>query len=212
VRPGAVVLDDVTRMNATTVGVLVEPRTQEDVLRALALARRTGARVCVRGTKHSMGGHSLVPQGVALDMRWVAHVAYDADSGTVTAGAGATWADVIVALNPHGKTPRTLQSYCSFSVGGTVAVNAHGITSDHPLAESVVRFTLITADGTVAVVSRGDELFGLVLGGYGLFGVVCGTSRWRWTTTTGSPWRRWGCRWATCPPCTRPCWRARACA
>lgn len=167
-----VVLDDVTRMNETAVGALIEPRTRDDIVSALAMARKCGARVSSRGTKHSMGGHSLVPEGVVIDMKWISHVRYNVDEGTVTAGAGATWADVIRVLNPHGKTPRTLQSYCSFSVGGTMAVNGHGITSDYCLAESVVRFTLVKADGSVEEVERSNELFGLVLGGYGLFGIV----------------------------------------
>jgi len=121
---------------------------------------------------HSSGGQSLSPGGLALDMAFVNFVRYDPSSELVLCGAGATWADVILALNPHGKAPRTLQSYCSFSVGGTISVNGHGITSDFSLAESVVRFTLVGADARARVVERGDELFGLVLGGYGLFGVV----------------------------------------
>ena len=71
-----------------------------------------------------------------------------------------------------------MQSYCSFSVGGTLAVNAHGITTDYCFAESVVSLRLATASGEVLVCSRDAaddrcrELFSLVLGGYGLFGVI----------------------------------------
>ena len=76
--------------------------------------------------------------GVVLDMCYVNSVQIDAASSTATVGSGATWADVIVAANQFGKTPRTLQSYCSFSVGGTLSVNGHGITSDYCVAESGV--------------------------------------------------------------------------
>ena len=71
-----------------------------------------------------------------------------------------------------------MQSYCSFSVGGTLAVNAHGITTDYCFAESVVSLRLVTPSGEVLVCSRDSaearcrELFSLVLGGYGLFGVI----------------------------------------
>lgn len=169
---GAPVFNDVSRLNATPMCAVIQPRCLSDVQDAIRLAASRGVRLVPRGTKHSMGGQSLSPGGLALDMAYINAVAYDPATELVTCGGGATWADVICALNPHGKTPRTLQSYCTFSVGGTVSVNGHGITSDHPLAESVVRFTLVGADAGARVVERGDELFGLVIGGYGLFGVV----------------------------------------
>jgi len=71
-----------------------------------------------------------------------------------------------------------MQSYSSFSVGGTLSVNAHGITTDHCLAESVLSFRIVLADGRELNCSRDSEdeetreLFGLALGGYGLFGVI----------------------------------------
>lgn len=58
---------------------------------------------------------------------------FDAETNCVNVGTGATWADLIAflnPLNPLANTPRTLQSYCSFSIGGSLSVNAHGITSD----------------------------------------------------------------------------------
>ena len=128
VTPRRAVLDDVSRLNAAEAGVVVQPRTLADVQAALALARATGRRVVMRGTKHSMGGQSLCDDAVALDMAFVNAVRYDAVSNTYRAGAGATWADVITVLNAHGRAPRTLQSYATFSVGGTLSVTGHGIT------------------------------------------------------------------------------------
>jgi hypothetical protein len=118
-------------------------------------------RVSIRGTQHSMGGHSLCRDAIVMDTKYLAHMEYnnnnnnddDADDGnnggttssspTVTVGAGCRWSDVIRFLNPYSKSPATMQSYCSFSVGGTVAVNAHGITTDTPLAADVVAFRLV---------------------------------------------------------------------
>ncbi|KAL6051450.1 Accessory Sec system protein Asp3 [Balamuthia mandrillaris] len=105
----------------------------------------------------------------------------------MTVQTGALWQDVIRELNKAGLSPRTMQSYSSFSVGGTLAVNAHGITSDFALAESVVSFRLVKADGSIVECSRpqekegkeiaeeneeGAELFGCALGGYGMFGII----------------------------------------
>jgi len=64
------------------------------------------------------------------------------EKSTITVGPGCTWGDVIRFLNPYGKSPRTMQSYCSFSVGGTLSVNGHGITSDRCLASDVISFRI----------------------------------------------------------------------
>ena len=104
-------------------------------------------------------------------------MSFDSHAALVTCGPGCTWADLIRYLNRFGMSPRTMQSYSSFSVGGTIAVNGHGITTDDCLVESVTAFRLVKWDGTVVRCSRdaggeGRELFGLAIGGYGLFGVI----------------------------------------
>ena len=110
-------LNDISRLNATQVACVYQPRTVEEVQAHLEEAAFRNLQVVCRGTKHSMGGHSLVPNGIVLDMCYMNSVSIDAAASTATVGVGAIWADVITAANKHGKTPRTLQSYCSFSVG-----------------------------------------------------------------------------------------------
>ena len=80
-----------------------------------------------------------------------------------------------MALDPYARGPHTMQSYCTFSVGGTLAVNAHGITSDDTMSSCVVALRVATAEGgkaTIKEVTPEDNLFKHVLGGYGLFGIV----------------------------------------
>lgn len=178
VRAGEVVVDDVSRLNATAVHRLYQPRTLTDIQTILRHARMHKLQVSVRGAKHSMGGHTITERGVVIDMQYVNHMRYDKDREVVCVGSGAMWADLIRYLNQYGKAPRTLQSYCSFSVGGTLSVNGHGITTDYCVAESVVSITLITAEGEVLTCSRDAsnqherDLFGFCLGGYGLFGII----------------------------------------
>ena len=98
-------------------------------------------------------------------------VTYNPDDRTATCGSGATWKDVICTTNAFGRSPRTLQSYaatsapplalphflfryCSFSVGGSMGANAHGITTDYALAESILSFDLVTCSGDVIECSR----------------------------------------------------------
>ena len=166
-----VLVDDITRMNTTAVSRLVYVRCVPDIKDTLAKARAAGKRVAVRGTKHSMGGQSIAKDGIVIDMTKMKRMSFQAESQTVVCETGCTWADLILYLNDFGMSPRTMQSYSSFSVGGTLAVNAHGITTDFPLAESVESFRLIKADGQEVRCSRtaeGEEgeLFKLALGGY----------------------------------------------
>jgi hypothetical protein len=62
------------------------------------------------------------------------------------------------------------------ALGGSLAANAHGRgLTLRPLVGDVERFTLVDAQGALRTCSRTQdpELFRLVMGGYGLFGVVC---------------------------------------
>jgi len=68
-----------------------------------------------------------------------------------------------------------MQAYAGFTVGGSMSVNVH--ESDPrfgPMIQTVKSFRLLLADGSIVRVSRDEnpELFGLVIGGYGLFGVI----------------------------------------
>eukprot|EP00756_Hemistasia_phaeocysticola_P008399 Hpha_TRINITY_DN14610_c2_g13::TRINITY_DN14610_c2_g13_i1::g.48367::m.48367 len=183
-RAGCPGVDDVSRLNATGVSRIFEVRGKEDVKRVLHDARHAGVRVSMRGTQHSMGGHTIAEGGYVIDTRRLNHVQYrpqDAKEGrpdAVVCGPGCLWADLVVHLNQYGRAPRTMQSYSTFSVGGTLAVNGHGITTDFTVSESVRRFNIVLWDGREVECSReaeseeSRELFKHVIGGYGLFGVV----------------------------------------
>ena len=101
------------------------------------------------------GGHTIAKDGFVVDMAKLKHAVFNEADSTVTVGPGIKWSELIVLLNGHGMSPKTLQSYASFSVGGSVSVNAHGITNDCCIHECVEAFTLIKWDGAeVRVVSR----------------------------------------------------------
>lgn len=161
-------------MNPTKVSRIFDVLTNDDIKHVLRLAQEDGVQVSIRGTKHSMGGHTIAPDGYVLDMRNFNRISYNQETNLVTTGTGAQWTDLIHYLNQFGLSPRTMQSYSSFSVGGTISVNAHGITTDYSLMESIVNFVIITADGNEQICSRTEnkDLFGLAVGGYGLFGVI----------------------------------------
>ena len=59
IKQNVLMVDDVTQMNAKEVDRIFMVRTTEDVRHVLKLARINGKTVSMRGTKHSMGGHTI---------------------------------------------------------------------------------------------------------------------------------------------------------
>ena len=173
-------VDDASRLNRTAVAAIWEAPAdsgdfEADLARLLADARAESRKVSIGGARHSMGGHTISPGGVALDMRPHRGMTLDEETELLTVQAGATWADVIAHLDPRGRSVGVMQSNNSFSVGGSLSVNCHGWQYDRPpIASTVESFRLMTADGRVVRCGRTEnaELFSLVLGGYGLFGVM----------------------------------------
>jgi FAD/FMN-containing dehydrogenase len=178
--PPAGFADDASGLSRTPVAetVPVDPdpaRAEAQVVGLLRRAREQGLAVSIAGARHSMGGHTVSPGGVVLDMRPFRRISFDPSTQRVTCGAGATWAEVLAALNPLGRSPDVMQSFSNFTVGGSVSVNAHGWQHRRPpLVASVASMRVVTADGRVRRCSRTEEpeLFSLVAGGYGLFGVI----------------------------------------
>jgi FAD/FMN-containing dehydrogenase len=176
--PGYV--DDASRLDRTRVAevwnIAVDGNDPEGQLRALlARARAGGLRVSVAGARHSMGGHTIYPGGIVVNMLPWNRMELDAGRDILKVQAGALWKDVIAYLDPRGRSVAVMQSNNSFSVGGSISVNCHGWQFDRgPIASTVESFRLMQADGTIVRCSRTEntELFSLALGGYGLFGII----------------------------------------
>jgi FAD/FMN-containing dehydrogenase len=130
--------------------------------------------VSAAGVKHSMGGQAFRAGGVVLDMRGMDAIRLDPEARTVTAGSGATWHAIQLAVHPRFAV-KAMQSTDIFSVGGSISVNAHGM--DHQagaVMNSLQSVRMMLADGQVVTASRTEnpELFRHVVGGYGLFGTI----------------------------------------
>lgn len=172
--------EDISRLEAVPVReiwpVPGTGREAEQQLSALlARARAEQLPVAIAGARHSMGGHSLTPDGIVIDMRPFRAMHLSPDGQILTVQAGALWSEVIAFLDPRGRSVSVMQSDSAFSVGGSLSVNVHGWQSRHPpIASSVRAFRLMLADGQILRCSRTEqpELFSLVLGGYGLFGII----------------------------------------
>jgi FAD/FMN-containing dehydrogenase len=173
-------VDDASRLNSTHVAEIfsipAEPAAAEAQLRTLLeRARAERLSVAIAGARHSMGGHTIAPDAIVLDMLPFNRMELDAEKRILSVGAGARWSEVIPYLDARGFSVAVMQSNNNFSVGGSISVNCHGWQHNHaPIASTVDSLRLMKADGTIVRCSRDGnaELFSLVLGGYGLFGVI----------------------------------------
>lgn len=174
------IIDDQSRLNATRVARTITVGAEHDagaeaVRGQIAAAAVAGQPLCIGGARHSMGGQSLPPShGFAATLAPV-RCQIHPGGRTYTAPAGARWRDVIRQLDPHGLSPAVTQSNHDFTVGGAISVNAHGWAVPFgPVGATVQGFRLMLADGSVVTCSPDEnaDLFGLCIGGYGLFGVL----------------------------------------
>src|SRR5882757_704264 len=167
-------INDASCLNTTEIYGIVEVHGVDDIAKALAFARDNKLPVTSAGVRHSMGGQAFRKGGIVLDMRGFNKIVLNESRRSITVQPGATWHDIQNMLHPRFAV-RAMQSTDIFSVGGSISVNAHGM--DHQagaLRKSIKSMRLMLADGSLRTVSATEnkDLFNLVVGGYGLFGVI----------------------------------------
>ncbi len=131
--------------------------------------------ISIAGAKHSMGGHTMYPNGIVLNMRPYKEMQIDTIHNILTIGSGALWEDAINYLDKFHKSIAIMQAFSSFSIGGSISVNGHGWQKDSPpISSSIISFTVMNCNAEIINCSRTEnkELFSLVIGGYGLFGII----------------------------------------
>jgi len=174
------VWNDASRLNETKVAEVIAVTgdaadAEQQLVQLLARARTNQLKVSISGAGHTMGGHTLYPGGVVLDMRRFNRMKLDEQGQVLWVQAGARWFEVIPFLRERGRSVAVMQSNHDFTVGGSLSANCHGWPANRPPIASTVRsFRLLKADGAIVRCSRTEnrELFSLALGGYGLFGVI----------------------------------------
>lgn len=152
--------------------VVVMPRSTDDVLAALEVAREAGVPVTARGAGTSVAGNAVGP-GVVLDLSRHLHRIHEVDPEARTARVepGVVMSSLQRAAAPHGlrfgPDPSTQNRA---TLGGMIGNNAcgphavaYGRTADNTIELDVVdglgrRFTAGAGAGALAVVPGLDEL------------------------------------------------------
>jgi FAD/FMN-containing dehydrogenase len=171
-----VYIDDVSRLNRTRVREVLIIKSIDQLKSAVARAAAEHLKISIAGKRHSQGGQTFAPDALVLDMTsFNAVLALDPKARITRVQSGATWEQVQDAANAVGLAVRVQQSSNIFTVGGSMSVNVHGRDPrEATLINTIESFRLLTADGSLREVSRerNPELFSLVIGGYGLFGII----------------------------------------
>jgi FAD/FMN-containing dehydrogenase len=181
---GSVRVNDIhSKLNATQVDRIIAVDSEATLRAALAAARSAGKPVAIAGGRHAMGGQQFAQGAVLLDLRPMQRIiALDRERGVVEAEAGIMWPELVhglIAMQQGEPKPwGIIQKQTGadrLTLGGALAANIHGRgLTLKPIIGDVESFTLMDADGRLLTCSRdkNSELFRLVIGGYGLFGVV----------------------------------------
>ncbi len=171
-------------LNPTGVGRIAELASTDDIKRELARAKEERLPVIAAGGRHSMGGQQFVEGGVLLDTRRFGRVvSFDRERGLIEAEAGIQWPELVAFLvdaqdanDPERWTIIQKQSGADrFSLGGTISANGHGRGMTlAPIVADIESMSIVDPAGEQRTISRREdgELFALVAGGYGLFGVI----------------------------------------
>lgn len=168
------VIDDASCLNKTQVYGIIKVKTEDELKQVLAFAKERNLKVSMAGVKHSMGGHAFYSNNIVLDMTGFNKITVNDDAKTVIVSSGATWHDIQNVIHPRYAI-KAMQSTDIFTVGGSISVNAHGM--DHhagSVGNTIKSMRVMLADGSIQTLSRkqNPQLFNLVVGGYGLFGII----------------------------------------
>ena len=167
-------INDASCLNQTAVHGIVRVTTVDDLKTALSYAQENDLKVSMAGVRHSMGGQAFFKDALVLDMTGFNRMSLDEENRVLTVQSGATWHDIQNLLHPRYAV-KAMQSTDIFTVGGSISVNAHGM--DHQtgsVGQTIRSMRVMLPDGTIETASRTEnpELFHLVVGGYGLFGII----------------------------------------
>ena len=172
-----------SKLNPTRVARVLHPASEAEVVGALEEAAREGMAVSICGARHAMGGQQFGEGTLLLDLCGLTSLGeLDRERGTIEAGAGFKWPELIEGLHARQAGEEVVWSIRQkqtgaddLTLGGSLAANIHGRGLDLcPIIGDVEAFTLVDATGEVRRCSRGEnaERFRLAIGGYGCFGVI----------------------------------------
>ncbi len=155
--------------------VIVQCQGADDVVHALAFARRNSLDISIRGAGHNIAGNAICDDGLMIDLSIMKNVRVDADRRRAYVEPGVTLGVFDAAVQAHGlATPVGINSttgLAGLTVGGGFGwlTRKYGMTVDN-----LISVEMVTVDGDRMRASEDEnaDLFWAIRGGGGNFGVV----------------------------------------
>ncbi len=183
--PNLIVNDIHAQLNPTRVAEIIPVTSLAAIQATIHRAAQQGQAICIAGGRHAMGAQQFGTDAVLVGMTQLNRVLdFDPAAGLIEVEAGIQWPDLVNYLvstqegQPWSQQWGIAQKQTGadrISLGGSLASNGHGRgLRMRPLIADVESFVLVNAQGEVHTCSRQEnrELFQLVIGGYGLFGII----------------------------------------
>jgi len=172
-----------SQLNPTNVKEVVSVESLDELREVAKTASVNGAVLCIAGGRHSMGSQQFATDGILIDMSKMNRVLnFDSSQGLIEVEAGIQWpkfVDYYLDLQKNqDKQWGIAQKQTgadNFSIGGTISSNSHGRgLKMKPIIENIESLVILNHKNELIKCSRDEngDLFRLVVGGYGLFGVV----------------------------------------
>ena len=151
---------------------IMRPASVEELQEIVIAAAGSGRRVGVVGSRHSFN-RIADTDGVLIDTVSLDSIELDPERGAVWVGAGVRYATLGPLLDAAGLALHNLPSAPRITIAGAVATATHGSGDrNRGLADSVDAVELVTADGELRQISRGDLDFEGAVVSLGALGVV----------------------------------------
>lgn len=172
-----------SQLNSSYVNKIELVSSIEDIRQVIFEAKEHGKRISIASGRHAMGGQQFAEDSILIDMSKMNNVLnFDKEKGLIEVEAGIQWPKLISHYLKEQESDQIKWAIAQkqtgaddFSIGGTISANAHGRgLTMKPFIENLESVKIIDYNGQLLRCSREEspELFSLVVGGYGLFGVV----------------------------------------
>jgi len=182
--PESAEVNDVhSQLNPTRVSEILQPRSPQDVREIIRTAQKNRKTISICGGRHAMGGQEFGTDTALIDIRKLNRIInFNRGTGIIEVEAGIEWPQLtegyLARQSGDKRTWGIAQKQTGadrLTMSGTIAANAHGRgLKMKPFISNIESFVLVDPAGVARTCSRTEnaELFKLVHGGYGLFGVV----------------------------------------
>ena len=173
----AAVSGDFGRMKIKTPWAVVRPAGPQDIVQALAFARKHKIPVSTRAQAHTQTGQALNDGGILIDINALDKIlAVDTVARTATVQAGVVWRDLVAHVYTLGLVPPVLTNNLGVTIGGTLSVAGLGVASFRYGAQgdNALELEVVTGAGDLVTCSRekNADLFDTVRSGLGQFGII----------------------------------------